>query len=431
MTKRFSPFPQITLNRRSTISLLTAGVLLFSSQLSLAQFTQQGPKLADVTAPGAGQGKSVALSADGNTALVGGPQDHNFLGAAWVYVRNNSAWVQQGSKLLGNNAIGDAVAQGWSVALSSDGNTALVGGIGDSSLVRYGGAVWVYTRENGVWTQQGNKLFGRDGVGPGNQGTSVALSADGNTAIFGGPGDDTFMGAAWVFTRNSGVWTQQGKKLVGSGAVGMAKQGSSVALSADGNIAVVGGTDDNSFTGAVWIFTRNNGIWTEQGNKVVGNGFVGSPVQGTSVALSADGNTMIVGGPGDSSKAGAAWVFTRNNGVWVQQGNKLVGNGALEMAMQGSSVALSADGNTALVGGPGVAQGGLGVTWVYTRQSGIWTQQDVLVGSGAVGGDQGESVAISADSDTSLVGASYDNDLRGAAWVFVRPAGQREQRNIR
>jgi len=67
----------------------------------------------------------------------------------------------------------------------------------------------------------------------------------------------------------------------------------------------------------------------------------------------------------------------------------------------------------------------------YTRQSGIWTQQDVLVGSGAVGGDQGESVAISADSDTSLVGASYDNDLRGAAWVFVRPAGQREQRNIR
>lgn len=150
MTNRLLPFPQLTLKTRGVVSLFTAGVLLFSSQLSLAQFTQQGPKLTDVTAPGAAQGQSVALSGDGNTALVGGPVDHNFLGAAWVYIRNNSSWVQQGSKLLGNNAIGEAVAQGWSVALSSDGNTALVGGTGDSGVVRFGGAVWVYTRENGV-----------------------------------------------------------------------------------------------------------------------------------------------------------------------------------------------------------------------------------------------------------------------------------------
>jgi hypothetical protein len=347
--------------------------------------------------------------------------DHNFLGAAWVYVRNNSSWVQQGSKLLGNNAIGDAVAQGWSVALSGDGNTALVGGTGDSGLVRYGGAVWVYTREKGVWTQQGNKLFGHDGIGPGNQGSSVALSADGNTAIFGGPADDGFNGAAWIFTRNNGVWTQQGKKLVGSGAVGMAKQGSSVALSADGNIALVGGTDDNSFAGAVWVFTRNSGIWTQQGNKVVGNGFNGSPVQGTSIALSADGNTMIVGGPGDYSNVGAAWVFTWNNGVWVQQGNKLVGNGTIGMARMGSSVALSADGNTALVGGPGA--GPQGATWVYARQNGIWTQQYVLVGNDAVGSSsQGDSAAISADANTALIGGSGDEkNSRGAAWVFVRP----------
>jgi hypothetical protein len=115
MTRPFLPPQQLT---RGAVALLTTGVLIFSSQVSLAQLTQQGPKLTDITAPEAGQGQSVAMSGDGNTALVGGPQDHNLLGAAWVYVPNSGVWVQQGSKLLGNNAIGDAVAQGWSVALS-------------------------------------------------------------------------------------------------------------------------------------------------------------------------------------------------------------------------------------------------------------------------------------------------------------------------
>jgi hypothetical protein len=71
------------------------------------------------------------------------------------------------------------------------------------------------------------------------QGWSVALSADGNTAIVGGPGDDSVshdggIGAAWVFTRSGGVWTQQGNKLAGTDAVGMAEQGISVSLSGDG-----------------------------------------------------------------------------------------------------------------------------------------------------------------------------------------------------
>jgi hypothetical protein len=65
------------------------------------------------------------------------------------------------------------------------------------------------------------------------------------------------VGAAWVFTRSGGVWTQQGSKLVGSGAVGAAEQGSSVALSADGNTAIVGGSGDNSYTGAAWVFVQS------------------------------------------------------------------------------------------------------------------------------------------------------------------------------
>jgi len=72
----------------------------------------------------------------------------------------------------------------------------------------------------------------------------------------GGEGDNGSAGAAWVYTRSSGVWSQQGAKLVGAGAVGSAYQGSSVALSADGITAVVGGYGDNGFAGAAWVYTK-------------------------------------------------------------------------------------------------------------------------------------------------------------------------------
>src|SRR6202795_440519 len=92
-------------------------------------------------------------------------------------------------------------------------------------------------------------------------------------------------------------FTQQGPKLVGTGAVGFSEQGQSVALSGDGNTAIVGGWTDNTYTGAAWVFTRSGGVWTQQGGKLVGTGAIGVAEQGISVGLSADGNTAFIGGP--------------------------------------------------------------------------------------------------------------------------------------
>jgi hypothetical protein len=413
--------------------VLISAALLFSSQLALAQFSQQGSKLVGTGAVGAAdQGYSVALSADGNTAIVGGVLDNNNghnmgIGAAWVYTRSGGVWTQQGSKLVGTGAVGEA-DQGYSVALSADGNTAIVGGISDNG---FRGAAWVYTRSGGVWTQQGSKLVGTGAVGAAEQGYSVALSADGNTAVVGGIADNGSIsggiGAAWVYTRSGGVWTQQGNKLVGTGAVGEADQGVSVALSGDGNTAFVGGYGDNVNIGAAWVYTRSGGVWTQQGNKLVGTGAVGTAAQGGSVALSGDGNTAIVGGSTDNGFRGAAWVYTRSGGVWTQQGSKLVGTGAVGFANQGISVALSG-GNTAIVGGfadnpPEGSPGGIGAAWVYARSGGVWTQQgSKLVGTGAVGtAAQGWKVALSGDGNTAIVGGYFDNGGIGAAWVFVQP----------
>ena len=291
---------------------------------------QQGDKLIGTGAVGAaGQGYSVALSADGNTAIVGGYKDNAGQGAAWIYTRSGNTWSQQGSKLVGTGYAG-ASYQGASVALSADGNTAMVGGTGDNSGQ---GAVWVFTRSGNTWSQQDSKLVGTGAVGVNTQqGYSVSLSADGNTAIIGGPNDNSFKGAVWVFTRSGNAWSQQGSKLVGTGATGSANQGFSVSLSADGNTAIAGGYQDNIGTGACWVFTRTAGAWSQQGNKLVGNDGGGGEAEGYSVALSADGNTAITGGVFESdmesfTMTGAAWVFTRTGAVWSQQGPKLVGTG--------------------------------------------------------------------------------------------------------
>jgi hypothetical protein len=398
-------------------SALVFGSLVCAAQPAAAQFTQQGSKLAGTGYSGTPyQGLSAALSADGTTAILGGPDDNSDAGAAWVFTRNGGAWTQQGSKLVGSGEVG-AAYQGWSVALSADGNTAIMGGTDDNSDA---GAAWVFTLSGNV------KLpLGTGAVGKAEQGWSVALSADGNTAIVGGPADNTGAGAVWVYTQSGGVWTQQGPKLFGGGAVGKAEQGISVALSADGNTAIVGGLDDTSEAGAAWVFTRSSGVWSAGGTKLpLGTGAVGAAEQGISVALSADGNTAIVGGPADNTGAGAVWVYTQSGGVWTQQGPKLFGGGAVGKAEQGISVALSADGNTAIVGGFS-DNADAGAAWVFTRSGGgVWTQQgSKLFGSGAAGAAyQGYSVALSANGATAIVGGPLDNSYVGAAWIFTAPS---------
>ena len=379
--------------------------------------TQHGSKLVGTGTQGPSeQGWSVALSADGHTAIVGGIVDNKLTGAAWVFKRSSDTWSQQGNKLVGTGVIGQA-GQGVSVALSADGKTAMVGGPYDNSRA---GAAWVFKRRGDAWSQQGSKLVGNGSDGKAAQGASVALSADGNTAIVGGAHDALKAGAAWVFTRNGDAWTQQAK-LVGTEAVGKAGQGSSVALSADGNSAIVGGPSDNSDAGAAWVFTRSNGVWKQLGNKLVGTGAAGKAWQGFSVALSADGKTAIVGGPGDNSYVGAAWVFSRSGAEWGQQGGKLVATDVAGSAKHGYSVALSADGNTAIVGGP-YDNSDAGAAWAYGRNGTVWSQQHKkLVGFGATGrAEQGFSVALSADGSTAIAGGIVDNKLTGAAWVHSR-----------
>jgi hypothetical protein len=396
---------------------------------AIAQFKQEAKLVGTDAIGGSFQGDSSALSWDGNTALVAGLGDAtgmlNNRGAAWVFERSRGKWTQQ-TKLAATDAIGNA-DQGFSVSLSSSGNTAIVSGPFDNHNV---GAAWIFQRSfNREWKQQAKLVPAGTPFGI-ESGYSASISGDGNTAITGAPFANSEIGGGFVFVRRHGMWNQQAE-LVGTDVTGpFSSQGTSVALSGDGNTAVVGGFNDNNEAnggngaGAAWVFTRSERLWRQQA-KLVGTGTVGTAMQGYSVSISDDGNTVMVGGPLDNFDAGAAWVFARSYGVWSQQGPKLVGTDVIgSFQLQGISVSLSSDGNTAIIGGF-ADDNNMGAAWVFTRSDGVWTQKAKLVGTGAIltpgsiigGAEQGTSVSISGDGSTVLLGGPLD-DTAGAAWIF-------------
>ncbi|MGO9788848.1 MAG: choice-of-anchor D domain-containing protein [Solirubrobacteraceae bacterium] len=388
-------------------------------------------------------GSSVALSSDGNTALIGspggtvcddcdpsGPVAFPGVGAAWVFARSGTGWSEQ-QKLVPNDEadVSDGPsAFGARVALSADGSTALIGGPNDGS---YAGAAWVYTRSGASWTEQ-QKIVPNDETRDSSShfGSSVALSADGGTALIGGPSDGISAGAAWVYTRSGASWSEQ-QKIVPSDETGVGSDsefGSSVALSAVGGTALIGGPYDGSTNsvGAAWVYTRSGASWTEQ-QKIVPNDETGGlSYFGSSVVLSADGGSALIGGPAD----GAAWVYTPSGASWSEQQkivpNDETGGGDAEF---GSSVALSANGTTALIGDPDDGSLGAGAAWVYTRSGASWSEQQKIVPNDETRGsisEFGSSVALSAVGGTALIGGPDDGSSTdhgsssyvGAAWVY-------------
>src|SRR5262249_58164376 len=126
-----------------------------------------------------------------------------------------------------------------------------------------------FTRNGNSWTQQGEKLVIPKSA---RQGTSVALSADGNIAVVGGLVEDGGGGCGLVFARDGGQWRLD-KKLVGTSAIG--KSAPSVALSADGSVIMIGGSNDNGGIGAVWVFAHSSGGGWAGGKKLVRGGPAG------------------------------------------------------------------------------------------------------------------------------------------------------------
>jgi hypothetical protein len=465
-------------------------------------------------------GSAVALSADGNTLAVGaytedsattinGDQTNNDArgsGAVYVFSRtvnpvtNTGTWVQQAFIKASNAGVGDSF--GFTVALSGDGNTLAVGAHEeDSSATQVNGdqtnndatnsgAVYVFSRtvnpttNTSTWAQQAY-IKASNALAGDRFGWSVAISADGTTLAVGAPVEDSAAtginggqnnnstensGAVYVFTRtasvgnNTSTWTQQAYiKAFNREANDFF--GFSVALSADGNTLAVAANQEDSATGidsdgtdnsavesgAVYIFNRtaSSGTWSHQAY-LKASTREERDFFGTSVALSADGNTLAVGAVSEGSAAtgingdeldnsapssGAVYVFHRtidsvaDAATWEQQAYVKASNPGAGDEF-GVSVTLSADGNTLAVGAQyesGAATGmngdqtdksttKSGAAYVFFRtvssstNTSTWSQQAFLKAPNTQADDYfGTSVALSADGNALAVGARKED----------------------
>ena len=248
----------------------------------------------------------------------------------------------------------------------------------------------------------------------------------GDTLVVGAPWHDSAAsngGAAYVFTRSGGTWTQQAK-LTASDAASLDFFGESVAIAAGTIVVGARGADvaPVADAGAAYVFEPSGGTWAQRGKLVaparaIRDGF------GSSVALA--GTTVIVGAPARDSgaaDAGAAHVFTKPAGTWTWQAT-LLPPVVEEFSTCGRSVAVQGD--TALMGCPGATVGttdDAGAVHVFTRTGTAWAWTQSLAA------DEPRfrewlGTALAFEGDTVVAGASGASSQAGALYGFTRVAG--------
>ncbi len=302
-------------------------------------WTEQAELRAPDRRPGDWFGNAVAL--DGDTAVVGASLEGN-KGAAYIFVRHGNAWIEQ-AKLTAHDL---APADWFDRAVAVSGNTALVG-----AWYHHGaaGAVYVFTREGSTWTEQA-ELTAADRQADAYFGTSVALGGD--TAVVGAAGAQDDSGAAYVFVRGHGRWTQQAE-LRAPGNPCCATFGTSVALS--GATVLVGAGFARGNKGAAYVFTKVGEQWSPRATLLANDGQAGDWF-GWTVALS--GGTALVGAWYRQGSRGAAYLFVRQGRGWRERAELLAADGKQGDGF-GSSVALSGSIGLAGAGFKDHARGGV------------------------------------------------------------------------
>lgn len=356
-------------------------------------------------------GWSVDLASDGNTMLVGAYNSNYSSGNVYEYQRSGSLWGQpQPLPIPVSTSF-----FGYSVSISEDANTAVVGSPENDT-------VHCYSKVNGAW-QYRQQLVGQDTISGDKFGLSVCVSGDGNTIAVGSRNHNNGQGAVYIYLRGNDVWAFQ-QKLVPSNISDSEYFGASVSLSYNGDVCACGAYGKNLAIGSVRIWARTQGVWGQQ-QEFSSNDPISGSHFGYSVSLSSNGTVCLVGAPNKNNLVGAAYVYIYSAGLWSQQ-QKLVrstnGTAETDRGRFGSSVSLDNSGTIAVVGADAKSSYA-GAAYVFSKVGTSWSQKHKLTApNGASQNWFGSSVSISADGGTCAVGAWLKDATRvdqGSVYVFV------------
>jgi hypothetical protein len=319
---------------------------------------------------------------------------------------------------------------GWKLALAADGDTA---------LVAEGDSAWVFVRAGGSWSTQAQLSLGGGLRG---EISGVALSADGDTAVLAGPSAPTPV-AAWAFSRSDGAWSAQGTPLVPVDAEPLPPESrgesedfaSSVAISGSGDTVVVGANQDDKETGAAFVFERIDGAWSQHAPKLTAasgepssDATSGEASFGTGIALSEDGGTVFVGDPNngrtsaETEPPGAVYVYGDSEGAWLQRA-KLANTEPDRAGWYGSSLAVDASGGDVLVGGDEHS------LIFFSQASAGWREEAPplipFVAETYMEGRPSPFMALSADASSAIVSGRTEDNCGEYAFTLC-PSGTRK-----
>ena len=371
----------------------------------------------------AGDRFGTALAMSGDYLVAGAPMNDGVgrnSGAAYVFRRQGTEWVEQAKLLSHEETRGDYF--GVSVAIDED--TVLVGSHRTNEPLADGGSVYVFERNGETWNQTA-KLTAPDASNFAYFGFSIGI--DGDTAIIGATRDDEAgqdAGAAYVFVRNQFGWLPQAK-LIGNNTEAEDRFG--YAVDVDGDFAIVA-SPKNKGTGAAYIYRREGTEWEQKRNRVRFRMIPIDPDGASAFGVSVDikGETAVIGATGGNvgdDVTGAAYVFTQNEPPFWNQHTKLVAGDREAGDQLGFAVAIGE--NEVIAGAPLQDAGGLssGAAYIFEqREDGSWVESGKLSDGETASEDQfGISVAIS--GNFAISGAQQDDDIApnaGAVYVFER-----------
>ncbi len=409
-------------NDQTDHSSHSGAVYIFTRSSLSATWAQQAHIKPSTIQFNEGFGYSVSLSADGSLLAVGTPYEDsnatgiggdesntsaNDAGAIYTFTRNGTTWSQQAYIKASTTHTGYYL--GYTVAVSADGSTLAASAMGDASnatgiggdqtntLASNSGAVYVFTQENGSWSQQAYIKASNTAANYGFGVSAVALSSDGSTLAVGSYGE------------NSGAKGSNGNQSDTSAAA----------------------------SGAAYVFTRADSTWSQEAYIKASNTTAQANFGG-SLALSGSGTTLVVSAQGDSSSAtgingdqsdtsmtgaGAAYVFTKSENTWSQQAYLKASNTATNiyfgvtaaLSSDGTTLAISATGENSAATGNGGDQAntgasGSGAVYMFNWDGSNWSQQAYLKASNTHTNDNfGISIGISSDGVSMIVGANNES----------------------
>lgn len=290
---------------------------------------------------------------------------------------------------------------GYSLSLNSSGGRIVIGGFANSSVANNNGVARMYEYDGSVWVQMGQDIYGAANDVLGN---SVAIDDSGDRVVIAKVGNNSQSGAVEVYEYNGNSWDLLGQTILAEEWGELF--GYSVAISSNGNRIVVGaaGTDAGAPNGgSARVYEFNGASWVQIGQDVYG---LFNEMFGSAVSIDPTGGVIAVGGPNEG--AGVVRVYGFNGVSWVQMGSNLLG--ASTGNEYGTSVSLGSDGNFVAVGAPFGGGQSRGTVQVYQLNGSNWVQtaQTIIGDIGdRIGGFEG--VSIEPIGERLVVGSTMNN----------------------